>query len=46
MFRYLHYSMTINESKEKFETVFCCFSAIKNTVAPSYSSNFPVKLIC
>ena len=37
---------TISESKEKFKIVFCCFSAIKNNVASSYSSNSPVKLIC
>ena len=37
----LHYSVTINEAKEKFRIVFCCFSAILNIVAPSFSSNFP-----
>ena len=42
MFHYLYYSVIINESKENFT---CCFSAIKNIVAPSSSSNFPVKLI-
>ena len=46
MFNYLYYSMTINEYKEKFRIVFCCFSTIKNIVEPSYSSNFPKKLIC
>ena len=46
MFHYLYYSVTINESKEKCRIVFCCFTAIKNIVAPSSSSNFPVKLIC
>ena len=44
MFHYLYYSVTINEFKEKFRIVLCCFSAIKNIVAPS-SSNFPVKII-
>ena len=35
------------KSKEKFRTIFCCFSAIKNILfAPSFSSNFPTKLIC
>ena len=41
----LSYSVRTNESKEKFKIVFCCFSPIKNIVAPSSSSNFPVKLI-
>ena len=42
-----YFSVTINESKEKFRIVLCCFSAIKNIiVALSYSSNFPRKLIC
>ena len=45
MFHYLYYSVTINESKEKFWIGFCCFLAIKNIVAPSSSSNFPIKLI-
>ena len=36
---------TTNKSKEKFKIVFCSFLAIKNIVAPSFSSNFPVKLI-
>ena len=44
--RYLYYSMTINESKEKFRIVFCCFSAIKSIAAPSSFSYFPTKLIC
>ena len=42
----LHYSVTNNESREKFRIVFCYFSAIKNIVAPLSSSNFPTKLIC
>ena len=42
----LYYSVTINESKEKFRTVFCCFSDIKDIVAASSSSSFIVKLIC
>ena len=46
MLHYLYNSVTINESKEKFTIVFCCFSEIKNIVAPSSSSNLPVKLIC
>ena len=50
MFHYyiilLYYSITINESKEKFKIVLSCFSAIKKIVAPSSSSNFPTKLIC
>ena len=46
MFHCLYCSVTINESKEKFRIVFCCSSAIKNIVAPSSSSNFPVKIIC
>ena len=45
MFCYLYYSVTINESKEKLGIDFCCFSAIKNIVAPSSSSNFSTKLI-
>ena len=45
IFHYLCYSVTSNESKEKFRMIFCCFLAMKN-VAPSFSSNFPVKLIC
>ena len=43
---YEGYSVTINESKEKFRIDFCCFSAIKNIVVPSSSSNFLAKLIC
>ena len=39
-----YYSVIINESKKKFRIVFCCFSETKNIVAPSLSSNFPVKL--
>ena len=39
---YLYYSVTINESKEKFKIVFCCFLTIKSIIAPS-SSNFPGK---
>ena len=45
MFNYLYHSVTMNESKEKFEIVLYCFSAIKNIAVPSSSSNFPVKLI-
>ena len=45
MFDCLHYSVTINESKEKFRIVFCCFSGMKNIVASSSSFNSPVKLI-
>ena len=44
MFHCLYYSVTINQSKEKFRMVFCCFSAIKNIVAALSFSNFPVKL--
>ena len=29
MLHFLHYPVMINESKEKFRTVFCCFSVIK-----------------
>ena len=46
MFHYLQHSVKINEPKEKFRIVFCFFAAIKNIVAPSYSSNIPTKLIC
>ena len=46
MFHCLYYSPTINECKENLETVFSCFWATKNIVAPSSPSNFPVKLIC
>ena len=46
MFYCLYYSVTINEYKEKFKTVFCYFSAIENLAAPSSSSNFSTKLIC
>ena len=45
MFYFPNYSFTINESKERFRIVICSFFAIKNIVAPSFSSNFPVKLI-
>ena len=45
MFHYFNYSVT-KESKEKFKTVFCCFSATKDIVASLYSSNFLMKLIC
>ena len=45
MFHCLYYSVTINEFKEKFRVAFCCFSAIKAIVAPSFYSNFPTKLI-
>ena len=45
MFHCLHYSGTFNESKEKFRIVFCCFSAIKNILAPSSSSNFSITFI-
>ena len=45
MSRCLYYSITIiNESKEELQIVSSCFSATKNIVAPSFSSNFPVKL--
>ena len=46
MFRYLYDSVTINESKQKSRILFYYFSAIKNIVATSSSSNFTVKLIC
>ena len=46
MFHDLYYSVTINESKEKFKTIFHCFSETKNITAPPSSSNFPTKLIC
>ena len=46
MFRSLYYSVTLNESKENFEIAFCCFSKLKNIVAPSSFSSFPTKLIC
>ena len=46
MFHYVYYSVTINETKEKFAIVFYCFSPIKIIAGPSFSSNFPVKLIC
>ena len=39
MFLCLYYSVTINESKEKFRIVFCCFSTIKNIAAPLSSPN-------
>ena len=45
MFHCLYYSITINESKGKSRIVFCCFTVMKNIVVPSFSSNFPVKLI-
>ena len=45
MSHYLHYSVTINESKEILKRIFCYFSAIKNTVPPSSSSNFLVKSV-
>ena len=38
--------VTINESKEKLQIVFCCFLAVRNITAPSSFSNFPMKLIC
>ena len=44
MFDCLYYSVTFNESKEKFGVVFCCFSAIKNNFALFSSSNFSMKL--
>ena len=34
-----------NESKEKLRVVFYCFSVMKNIVAKSSSSSFPMKLI-
>ena len=40
----LLYSVTTNESKEKFKINFCFFSEIKN-IAPLSSYNFPAKLI-
>ena len=46
VFHCWYYSVKINEFKEKFRIVFCCFSAIKNVFEPSSSSSFPVKLIC
>ena len=46
MYHCLYYSVTFNESTEKFKTVFGCFLTTKNNVAPSLpSSNFPLKLI-
>ena len=45
MSHYLYYSVTINESKEILKIIFCYFSAIKNIVAPSSSSNFLVKSV-
>ena len=45
MFHYLYYSVAINESKEKFRIVFCCFSAIKIIIAWTSSSNIPTMLI-
>ena len=42
----LYYSVTFNESKEKFKPVVGYFLTTKNNVAPSLpSSNFPLKLI-
>ena len=35
----------VHECKEKFKIIFCCFSVIKNIVAPLYFSHFYVKLI-
>ena len=43
--RYLYYSVAINESKEKFKIAFCCFLAIKSSVALSCFSNFPTKFV-
>ena len=45
MFQCLTYSITFNESKEKFRIVFCCFSAIKNFDTALSSSSFPIKLV-
>ena len=45
MFYCLYYSVTISESKENFKIVCCCLSVIKSIAAPSFSSNFSVKLI-
>ena len=42
MLHYLYYTVTINESKEKFRPDSCCFSAVKDIVAPSSSYNFPI----
>ena len=46
MLHYPCYSVTINESKEKFRIVFCSSLAMKSIVAPSSSSNFSKKLFC
>ena len=46
MFHDLYYSVAINESKEKFKTIFHCFWETKNITAPLSSSNFSIKLIC
>ena len=46
MLHYLYYTVTINESKEKFRPDSRCFSAVKDIVAPSSSYNFPMKLFC
>ena len=46
MFYYLYYSVTNNESKEKFRIIFCCFSETKNIASPSSCSYFFVELIC
>ena len=46
MFHYLYYSVTINESKDKFSFFGgCCYVAVKKRVAV-LSSNFSVKLSC
>ena len=42
----LYYSVTINEPKEKFEIVFCCFSGTRNLAVQSSYSKFPLKIIC
>ena len=45
MLHYLYYFETLNELKEKNRIVICCLSEMKDIVAPSSFSNFPVKLI-
>ena len=46
MFHCLYYSATTNESKEKLKVPLSSFSAIRDIVGPSSSSNFRVKMIC
>ena len=45
MFHCSYYSVTLNETKEKFKINFLCFSAITNIVVPLSFSNFCAKLI-